>query len=174
MMRNLSIIVACDITSGFAKDNTIPWADDPAFKEDLKRFKQITSGSVCIMGRRTYEDMLQHRGEPPEGSTILPNRDCFVLSRNPTFNVKGATLYPGLRQAVERSAPGKQIFILGGEYLFTEALPWVTRIYMTIIWNDYGCNKFFPIKYLMDHFVIRSGEKFAGEHKFLMYERVKA
>ena len=54
-MEPLSIIVAVDEECGFGKEGKIPWN----FSEDMKHFKEVTSGGICIMGRKTYEDMLE-------------------------------------------------------------------------------------------------------------------
>ena len=54
---DVEIIVAVDEDGGFGKDGKIPWH----YSEDLKHFKEVTTGHVCIMGRKTYEDMLEMR-----------------------------------------------------------------------------------------------------------------
>jgi dihydrofolate reductase len=125
------------------------------------------------MGRRTYEDMLEQRGDPPAGSPLLPNRDCVVLSRKKEFEPKGVIMRPGLREAIQESDPSKNLFVIGGERVFWEALPWTTRIYMTVIDDYYQCDQHFPLKYVVEHFTLRSGEKFAERHMFVLYERTK-
>ena len=58
---------------GFGKDGKIPWS----IPEDLDHFKEITTGHICVMGRRTYTDMLAMRlgaGKPAENFTLLPDR----------------------------------------------------------------------------------------------------
>lgn len=62
-----SVIAAVDNANGIGKDGKIPW-DFPA---DLKHFKQVTSGNIVIMGRKTYESI----GKP------LPDRTTCVISR---------------------------------------------------------------------------------------------
>jgi dihydrofolate reductase len=61
-----STVVAIDINKGIAKDGKIPWH----YPEDLKFFKELTTGHVVIMGRKTYESI----GHP------LPNRINIVIS----------------------------------------------------------------------------------------------
>lgn len=95
-MKNLSIIVAVDELGGFGKDGKIPWH----LHEDLKRFKDTTTGQVCIMGKNTYLDIRNRRPIVPtvnpvpspdekistEISTtvedLLPNRKCYVISKS--------------------------------------------------------------------------------------------
>ena len=102
----LSIIVAVDESGGFGKGGKIPWN----IPEDMKHFQEVTKGGVCIMGRKTYEDMLamttirkekeaaKETGSPPTTSElqrtiteILPGRTSFVVTRD-VF--PAADLYP--------------------------------------------------------------------------------
>ena len=137
----LSIIVAVDLESGFSKNNKIPWF----FPDDLKFFKNITDNSTCIMGRRTYQEILEmKKTETPE---LLPNRESIILTKSLTSIPDHGILASNLRQAVQKSTKNK-IFVIGGEKLFIEALPFTNEIYMTIINNKYQCNRFFRIDYL--------------------------
>lgn len=52
-----NIIVAVDCEGGFGKEGKIPWF----LPEDFEHFKNMTTGHVCVMGRRTYEEMLETR-----------------------------------------------------------------------------------------------------------------
>lgn len=125
-MTPMEIVVALDEHGGFGKDGQIPWH----FKEDLKRFKDLTNGHICIMGRKTYDNMLQmtiereskkkkvlpgikkyleaiERGEndPKQHLSgtikeILPTRECYVITSNPRHFVIGATISTGLREVI--------------------------------------------------------------------------
>ena len=65
-MIKKNIIVAYDDNNAIGKDNKMPWH----ISEDLRYFKNVTSGHPVIMGRNTYESI----GKP------LPNRTNIVLS----------------------------------------------------------------------------------------------
>jgi dihydrofolate reductase len=54
-MINLEIIAAVDYKGGFTRKGKIPWY----FKKDFQHFKNTTTGHICIMGRKTYEDILR-------------------------------------------------------------------------------------------------------------------
>ena len=69
----LSIIVAIAKNNAIGKDNKLLWH----LPEDLKRFKELTTGHTIIMGRKTFESL----------GGILPNRMHIILSRNPDFNI---------------------------------------------------------------------------------------
>ena len=162
----LSIIVAVDVEGGFGKGGKIPWH----FPEDFKHFKEVTKDSICIMGRRTYTDMLEmitdrriKKGEKKEDiviDSILPNRKCIVLSRTLT-DVEGAEVFPSLREATQSldANDKREVFILGGEKLFIEALPYVNRIYMTVIKDEHDCDRFFPVNLIHKEFGITNGSE---------------
>lgn len=66
-----------NIIAAVAKNRAIGYQNDVVYfiKEDLKRFKQLTTGHTVIMGRRTFESL-------PKGA--LPNRRNIVLSQTST------------------------------------------------------------------------------------------
>ena len=186
-MEPMEIIVAVDEHGGFGKDGKIPWY----FKEDLKRFKEITSGHICIMGRRTYDDMLQMMIERESKKTpvsehiqkyleaveqreqnpnlhlsgaikeILPNRECYVLTQNKNHFVIGAAIVSSLREAIHSlsDTDSRKVFVIGGYRAFIEALPWVSKIHMTVVEGDYRCDVRFPMKYINSKFVIDDAKK---------------
>jgi len=175
----LSIIVAVDEAGGFGKAGKIPWN----IPEDMQHFKEVTTGGVCIMGRRTHEDMLQMvksrkkpTGSPPAIARvreILPNRTSFVVSSNADYDAEGATVVPSIRAAIESLEIGdnREIFVIGGYLMFIEALSWASTIYMTIIKGEtYNCDKHFPIQVLNKNYRIVSGRE-TEKLYFLTYKR---
>ena len=70
----LSIIVAKAKNDIIGKDNDLIWH----LSEDLKRFKQLTTGHTIIMGRKTFESL----------GRVLPNRKHVVLSQNPDYRIE--------------------------------------------------------------------------------------
>ena len=70
----LSIIVAKAKNNIIGKDNKLLWH----LPEDLKRFKEITTGHTIIMGRKTFESL----------GRVLPNRKHIVFTQNPDFKVE--------------------------------------------------------------------------------------
>lgn len=180
----LSIIVAVDISGGFAKNGQIPWH----YPQDLKHFNQITTNHPIVMGRRTYEEiyqMQQNRYQtnieknkqaisPDQLKQILPNRDCFVVTSNKQYNAPGATVVPSLRKAINSlsSTDEREVFVIGGQRLFIEGLSWAKRVYMTIIKQSYCCDRFFPIKAVYSNFSIEDGEENEDMY-FITYRRKK-
>lgn len=156
MRNDLNIIVAVDRAGGFGNNGKIPWY----YKEDFKRFKQITDNSICIMGRKTAEEIYEkNKKRVDETGILLPNRESYIISSK-KLDIPKAVIFPSLREAVENEDQNtKQIFVLGGHLLFIEALPWTKNIYLTLINKRYQCDKFFPLDYLMNNFKIESAEK---------------
>ena len=90
---------------------------------DLKRFKQLTTGHTIIMGRRTFESL-------PKGA--LPNRRNIVLSRRGnTF--KDAETFPTLEAALAACLPDEEVFIIGGASVYRQAMPLADRLCLTEI-----------------------------------------
>ena len=91
---------------------------------DLKRFKGLTTGHTVVMGRRTFESL-------PKGA--LPNRRNIVLSRTAGQPWSGTEVFPSLEEALKACTPEEQVFIIGGESVYREALPIADGLCLTHI-----------------------------------------
>lgn len=174
----LSIIVAVDKDGGFGKKGKIPWF----FPEDLKHFQTTTKGGVCIMGRRTYTDMVEmiqsKRADDDKEivGPILKGRESYVVTSNKDFDCPGATAVSGIHQAIQclTKEDNREVFVIGGERMYLEALAFTQTIYMTVVKEkSYGCDKFFPIRVLnKKSFNIVEGSE-TDELRFITYKRIK-
>ncbi|MBR5689777.1 MAG: dihydrofolate reductase [Prevotella sp.] len=90
---------------------------------DLKRFKQLTTGHTVVMGRKTFESL-------PKGA--LPNRRNIVLSRQKR-DFEGCDCYPSLRKALASCQADEEVFIIGGASIYKEALAVADRLCLTEI-----------------------------------------
>lgn len=160
-MSPMSIIVAVDSDGGFGKDGKIPWH----FPEDFKHFKETTKNSVCIMGRKTYDDILEmllsRKKDDKKITELLPGRECYVVTGDKSRVSVGATPVTSIRDAVQRLEEDdkREIFILGGRRMFVEALSWANKVYMTVIKDKrYDCDVFFPVNAL-NKFNITDGKE---------------
>jgi dihydrofolate reductase len=134
----ISIIVAVDENWGIGLKNQVPWR----LSQDLKRFRQITSGHHLLMGRKTYESI----GFP------LPGRISIIISRQKNLIFVGefsgkvltaSSLVQGIQIA---KAHGEQeLFIIGGGQIYSQALPQTDCIYLTQVHALCGCDTFFPV-----------------------------
>ena len=118
----LSVVVARAANGVIGRDNALPW-HIPA---DLRHFKRLTVGKPVVMGRRTFASI----GKP------LPGRHNIILTRDPAWRADGVTIVANLAEAVAaagldlRTRAG-EIMIIGGAAVFAEALPSVSRVYLT-------------------------------------------
>ena len=102
----------------------LPWR----LKSDLALFKTLTMGKPVIMGRKTW-DSLPRRP--------LPGRTNIVLSRDGSFEPKGAIVCEDFTEAVQIAREQadedgvEEACVIGGAALFALALPRARRIYLT-------------------------------------------
>lgn len=157
-----SIIVAVGKNREIGKGNKLLWH----IPEDLKNFKEITTGKTVIMGRKTFESI----GRP------LPNRKNIVLSKNgdkESFEQKGIELYQNLESLIEDYKNSEEeIFIIGGEQIYREFMQkgLVRRLYISYIeFSDSEADAYFP-KIDYDNWKIIK-EKNYDDWKFCMYEK---
>lgn len=123
-------------TRAIGKNGELLW-QVPA---DLKRFKEKTLGKPVIMGRRTFESILQILGKP------LPGRTNIVVTRNTSFSYPQAICVHSLEEALkvaEQGAPS-EIHIGGGAELYAQALPLVSKLYVTEYDDVVDGDTYFP------------------------------
>jgi dihydrofolate reductase len=136
-----AIIVAVDQGNGIGKGNDIPWK----YSEDMKFFAATTKNSTCIMGRKTYESILPYLGNK---TSLLPHRQCLVLTRKDDYEVKGATIIRSLPEGLHE-ASYDNVFFIGGESIYRDALKYIDTAFVTYIPGDYDCDV--NIKDVIDH-----------------------
>ena len=88
---------------------------------DLKRFKQLTTGHTIIMGSNTFRSL-------PKGA--LPNRRNVVLSRR-SKDFLGCDVYPSLEKALQSCQPDEDIYIIGGASVYEQAVKVADRLCLT-------------------------------------------
>lgn len=115
----ISLIVAVDRTGVIGRKGTLPWR----LPEDLKRFRELTTGHPVIMGRKTHESI----GRP------LPKRTNIVLSRDANLEISGCVVCADLEAAFDeaREIEDTEAFVIGGARVYQAALPHAARIYLT-------------------------------------------
>lgn len=129
----LSIIVAKSNNNVIGKDNTLIWH----LPEDLKRFKKLTTGKTIIMGRKTFESL----------GRILPNRKHVILTKNLNFTVDSDAVeivhdITALEKYIQSS---EECFVIGGGLIYNMLLPYASKIYATIIEENFEGDTYFPI-----------------------------
>jgi len=131
-IKPFKAIAAMSLNRVIGSRNAIPWH----LPEDFKWFKQLTTGNVVIMGRKTFESI----GRP------LPNRATVVLTRS-GISIPGAQTVRDLRE-IKPDAPefsGRELFICGGAQVYSEALPLCSELYLTLVKRNVEGDTFFPL-----------------------------
>jgi dihydrofolate reductase len=155
----ISIIVAVAKNGVIGNNNQLPWH----LPEDLQRFKQLTTGHHILMGSSTFDSI---------GKT-LPNRTNMILSSN-TIENKGVvninSLWDGIDQA--EKAGETELFIIGGEHIYKQALAYATKIYLTQIHKEFEGDRYF--KFNATEWEIKKSETHKNsdfEYSYQIYER---
>lgn len=136
-MTMTSLIVAVADNNVIGIKNKMPW-HIPA---DFKHFKEITMGKPCIMGRKTYESILDQLGKP------LPGRTSIVISRS-DYKHDGCQSVGSLEEAIEQAKleADDEIIIMGGAQIYALALKQklIDRIHLTRVHQTPEGDAFFP------------------------------
>ncbi|NLJ83693.1 MAG: dihydrofolate reductase [Halanaerobiaceae bacterium] len=129
----LSIIAAIGRKNELGKDNSLLWH----LPEDLKRFKQITTGHPIIMGRKTFQSL----------PGILPDREHIVITRDSSFSVpdKRVKVVHSIEEALAIIDQEEENFVIGGGEIYRQLLPFAEKLYLTIIDEEFPeADTFFP------------------------------
>ena len=136
-LPRLALVVARARNGVIGKDGGLPWR----LRSDLQRFKAVTMGKPCIMGRRTWESL---------PLKPLPGRLNLVLSKDESFEARGALVCTTLDEAVEIARETAEedgvdeICVIGGVALFAMALPRAKRLYLTEVEAEPEGDAVFP------------------------------
>lgn len=135
---SLTIVAAVASNYVIGKNGQIPWQGKlPA---DMSHFKELTLNQTVIMGRKTFESILDHLGRP------LPLRTNIVISKRGLHPMpSGITLCSSFSEAL-RTAKGTKtnIFVIGGGEVYREALPIADVLEMTIVHEKFEGDILFP------------------------------
>lgn len=163
----VSIIAAMAENRVIGADNEIPWY----IPEDFKHFKAVTLGKPCIMGRKTYESILEKLGKP------LPGRTSIVISRTPTSlkddhpitppslesghppnppSLEGGGQGEGVKftrsiedaitlaKTIAEKDNVDEIMVIGGAQIYEQTLPLANRMYLTRVHQSPDGDAHFP------------------------------
>jgi dihydrofolate reductase len=133
--------------------------------EDMKYFKGKTLGKVVVMGRETFESL--------PGKKPLPGRTNIVLTGNPDY-VAACSTCISMDAALEqlRGYADEEIYIIGGEQIYRQFLPYCDEVYVTRIDDSFPCDKYFPnLNHQYDWQLTEAGP--IKEHNGLRYQFTK-
>lgn len=125
----VAIIAAMSRNRVIGHHGKIPWN----LPEDLRRFRELTTGHTIVMGRKTFESI----------GKALPGRNNIVISSNRSFSAQGCQVAGSVEAALAMAGEG-QIFICGGGMIYRKAIGIADVIYLTIIDAEMAGDTFFP------------------------------
>ncbi len=128
----LSTIVAIANNNVIGKDNKLIWH----LPEDLKRFKQITTGKNIIMGRKTFESL----------GRVLPNRKHIILCNDMEMNIdnENVEILDDISKLDKYINSDEENFVIGGATIYKLLMPYVNKLYITKINEDFVGDVYFP------------------------------
>lgn len=160
-------IVAADEHWGIGKDNKLL----VSIPQDMKFFRNETTGKVIIMGRKTLESFPNARP--------LPNRKNIVLTRDMSYTVKDATVVHSVEEALAAVSeyPLDMVYCIGGDSIYSQFLEYCDTVFVTRIGFTYEADAFFPdLDKHPDWKLAGSSDEqtyFDLEYQFDRYEKVK-
>jgi dihydrofolate reductase len=157
----VSQIAAMSENRVIGKDNQLLWH----MPNDLKHFKNTTSGHTVIMGRKTFDSV----GKP------LPKRRNIIITRQ-TITIEGCEVVNSVEAALELCKDEDEVFIVGGAEIYKLSLHVTDRVYLTVIHHHFEGDSFFPELVANEWKEVSrenhpADEKNAFAYTFITYER---
>nr|AIA16111.1 Dihydrofolate reductase [uncultured bacterium]AIA16314.1 Dihydrofolate reductase [uncultured bacterium] len=157
----ISFVAALAKNRVIGNHNAIPWY----IKEDLKHFKDITTGHTVLMGKNTFDSIMNRLGKP------LPNRKNVVVSRDENYKApEGVFVYKSLDEALEAIKDDGEIMVAGGGQIYSQLIEKADKLYLTEVDQEIDGEVFFP-EWDKSKFKETSREDHEG-FSFVTYERI--
>ncbi|XMA23624.1 dihydrofolate reductase (plasmid) [Bacillus bombysepticus] len=125
----ISAMVAVGENNVIGKNNDIPWR----LPNDWAYLRRITMGHSIILGRKNYESI----GKPLDG------RKNIILTKNKNYKAEGCHIAYSIEDALSK-CEGEEVFILGGEEIYQQFLPYTQKLYITKIHATFEGDRYFP------------------------------
>ncbi|MCM3738909.1 dihydrofolate reductase [Oceanobacillus luteolus] len=164
----ISLLVAMDRNHVIGSQNDLPWH----LPDDLRYFKEKTTGNTMIMGRKTFDSI----------GRVLPNRRNVVITRSNNPDLPdGVEVIHNLETLKEwnDNNSAEEFFVIGGGEIFKQVLPFADRMYITWIDEEFEGDTFFP-EFSLHEWELTSktkgkkDEKNPYDYYYLVYDRKKA
>lgn len=112
----VSMIAAIGRNNELGKNNNLIFH----FHNDMKFFRETTTGNTVVMGRKTYESLPK----------VLPNRRNIIITSDKNLKIDGAEVCGSIEDALEL-CKNDHVFIIGGGRVYTEFLEYAEKLYLT-------------------------------------------
>ena len=161
----IKLIAATDLHYGIGKNGSLLFK----IPEDMRLFKQLTTGNIVLMGRKTFDSI---------GCKPLPDRINIVISSTKEYENESVIAFDNLETAVEYSKqnfPDKDLYVIGGGQVYEECIKYADEIILTKYNKVYeDADSYFPVD-IMDNFceteVIMEGSYEGIEFKTSVFKR---
>lgn len=159
----ITLVVAKNEKNVIGDDNQLIWH----LPNDLKHFKEITTGHPIIMGRLTFESM----------GRALPNRTNIVITRNKNWKHEGVIVVHSLKSGIKKAYEfDDDIYIIGGGQIFRDSMELADAIELTEVYNDADGEILFPeidseIWEEISRQDFKKDEKNPFDYSFIRYEK---
>lgn len=163
----MNLIAAVDKNWGIGMNNKLL----VRIPEDMKFFRNTTTGKVVVMGRKTLESF-------PNGLP-LKNRTNIVLTTDKNYVVKDAIVLHGMEELLEelKKYDSEDIYVIGGESIYRQLIDMCDVAHITKIEYEYQADAWFPNLDESDEWEITADSEeqtyFDLEYYFLKYKRKK-
>lgn len=128
--KKLIGMVAMTAKRVIGRGNDLPWH----LPEDLKLFKQTTSGHPIVMGRKTFDSI----GRP------LPKRQNIVITRDQSWSAEGVEVIHAPEGIGQLDLMHPEVFIIGGAQIYEAFLPHMNELLVSQVYEDYEGDTYFP------------------------------
>jgi dihydrofolate reductase len=155
----ISLIAAVASNGTIGDKNNLPWH----LPEDLRRFKDLTSGKTVIMGRKTFESIFARLGK------ALPNRTNVVITRQTEVQVPEGVIVQSSIEDALRSYGGADVFVIGGGEIYRQTIDLADRLYITHVDKEVPGDTQFP-QIDSTKWRVLTTEKHEG-YSFVIYEK---
>ena len=161
----INLIVAKASNNVIGAKNDLIWH----LPNDLKHFKNLTSGHPIIMGRKTFESL----GRP------LPNRTNIVITRDKNWQGENVEKEFSLEKAIESAKKiNEDIYIIGGGNIYKQAMEFADVLYITEVHHEFEGDTYFPeideeIWEEVDRENFMKDEKHPYAYSYVTYKRIQ-
>jgi dihydrofolate reductase len=158
----LTIIAAVAKNNVIGNRNDLPWY----IPEDLKHFKKVTKEKVMLMGRNTFDSIMNRLGKP------LPDRANVVISRQMDWSPPdGVFVYHSIEDALESLKDKGEVMVIGGGQMYSQMFDKADKLILTEVHKEVDGDVLFPT---VDKTIWKEiSREDHNEFSFVEYERIK-
>lgn len=158
-MPKIKIIAAIGKNNELGKDGDLPaWT----LATDMKRFKELTTGGVVVMGRKTFESFAKFNKNGV--AKPLPNRTNVVVTRDKTWQSDGVTVCNSVEEVLEKFKESDTLWIIGGGEIYKQFLDRADELHITHVDTEVEADTFFP-EFIRENYEVVTSEKVGESEK---------